>query len=94
VPLEDLDGAGKERFIRRRPTIQAAAYQNDDALPDEAADFVVTAQWQTEFREHAVAGLGQIGHGIEQGTVKVEGNRLETHQTLASSARKAPMIEL
>mgnify|MGYP000715226624 CR=1 FL=1 len=80
-------------MVGRRAAVEAAAYQDDDALPDEAADFVLAARRQAQFRQRAVAGLGEVGDGVEQRAVEIEGDRFEMHQTLASSLRRAPMIE-
>ena len=74
VQFENLDGTGKQRLIRGIPLVQAATHEDDGALPDEAADFAFAAQWQAEFRQHAITGLDQIGQCIAQCTVEVEGD--------------------
>ena len=72
---------------------QAALDQHGHALADETVHLGLAARRRADLVEHPPAGLGQIGDGVEQRAVEIEGDRFEMHQTLASSPRRAPMIE-
>jgi len=43
--------------------------------------------------EQPLEALGEVGDGIEQGAVEVEGDGFEAHQTFSSSPRRAAMME-
>ena len=78
---------------RRLTVRQAALDQHRHALAYKAVHFGLAARRRADLFQHAPASFGQVGDGIEQRTVEIEGDRFEMHQTLANSPRRAPMIE-
>ena len=44
--------------------------------------------------EHGIGGVGEVGNGVEQRAVEVDEDGFYGHQTFASSARSAAMMEL
>ena len=79
MTLEDGDGAIEEFAFGNGPVAQATQHEDNDALPDKVAYFIFRAQRQAEFGKHGIAGGVEVGDGIEQGAVEIEGDRGEAH---------------
>ena len=79
VALEGFDGQ-MQLFSTRRLTVgQAALNQYGHALADEAVHFRLAARRLTDFFKHQTTPFSQISDGVEQGSIKVEGDGVKMH---------------